>query len=216
MNLFTKLEKSSAKLGSIVGISIFILTVIMSIFYVFVAPSTVVLVLLLHGLLGLIFAGFRNRANSSTAYSITFLSVIFPLTAIWALIGLFLKNEYMSGFSSAITLLGALIGVIIFNIILSIINKISFVKQHIETSSTKKSILLVFLFSLIINLTPWVFGHWFLYVVLPIINVAEIVIFEIIKKASDKKVCVILLLLSNFLLVPVNAYFLISSGILWK
>ena len=225
MNKYNKLSTSSIKLGIIAAVLIIGITVIPFLmgalgssisFFVF----QTYLVILLHCAIGVIYSILKARSDERASYAIAFFTVIITLSAIWFYISFtFLMGDYVFGPMGLITLIPALAGVAIYEIVSLIVSglkkiiKQESVDEGIKVSSAK-SIVVVCILSFLSNISPWLIRERFYIILLGIINILGMALVDTVVNSRKKWIPIIVFICVNAVLIPLNIWLLNVNGII--
>lgn len=178
------------------------------------------IVMLFHCFIGIIYSTFKTHIDNKSLYAIIFFISIVTLSVLWGLVSFtFLTGDYVFGPIGLITLVPALIGVAIYEILSLIVSGLKkIIKQGNIDENTKvssvKSIIVVCILTFLGNITPWLLKEWFDIVSLVIINILGMALVNTVVNARKKWIPIVAFLSANVILLPINIWLLNVNGII--
>ena len=229
MNKYNKINLTSIKPAVLVALSIISITVLPFLIGVFGSNMyfyiyQTYIVMFFHCFIGIIYSTFKARVDAKVLYATTFFITIITLSVLWGCISFaFIMGDYVFGPIGLITLVPALIGVAIYEIFsLIVLGLKTAIKQNsvdkITKASSVKSIIVVCIFALLGNITPWLLDEWsgiFPFIIMIIvINILGVALVNTVVNSRKKWIPIVVFVCINAVLIPLNIWLLNTNGII--
>ena len=179
------------------------------------------IVIFFHCIVGTVYSVFKSRAVNKTSYTVMFFLTTFLLSIVWLKLSLtYLSGDFVFGPMGLITLFPALIGIIIYEVISLIVQKIVNRRSgSVETKNNNKKVVfialavslvmvMILLLVMVMILLPWVLGILYSIGLLICINMIGMALVDIVKCARRKWIPIVALLCINSVFIPVIIWLL--------
>lgn len=206
-----KLESKSTKIGIAIAVLIIILPAAWFIIGGFMSidafTDSIYIIIGFHMLVGMLYSVFKCLSEDKRTYKISFALTILVFGIFYTYISLrFFTNDIVSTVLTAFYLVYALSGIIVYETLEFLLKLIS-KKRKIERSTSDragKSIIFTLAVSLILNLTMWLPKQFIWTIGMGIINIVGMAIVDIVRRAEEKHIPIIMFIGLNSVLIPIN------------
>ena len=206
-----KLVSKSTKTGITIAVLIIILPAIWFIIGGFMATNkftdTFYIIIGFHMLIGLLYSVFKYLSEDKRKYTLSFALTILMFGIFYIAISLrFFTNDIVSTALTSLYLVYALPGVIVYEALAFLLKLISKKRKVEQSASDKssKSVIFTLAISLILNLTMWLPERFIWTIGIGIINIVGMAIVDIVRRAEEKQIPIIMFIGLNSVLIPIN------------
>ena len=206
-----KLVSKSTKIGITIAVLIIILPAIWFVIGGLMVTNkfteTFYIIIGFHMLIGLLYSVFKYLSEDKRKYTISFALTILMFGIFYIAISLrFFTNDIVSTALTSLYLVYALLGVIVYEALAFLLKLIS-KKRKVERSASdksSKSVIFTLAISLILNLTMWLPERFIWTIGIGIINIVGMAIVDIVRRAEEKQIPIIMFIGLNSVLIPIN------------
>ena len=206
-----KLVSKSTKTGITIAVLIIILPAIWFIIGGLMVTNkfteTFYIIIGFHMLIGLLYSVFKYLSEDKRKYTLSFALTILMFGIFYIAISLrFFTNDIVSTALTSLYLVYALLGVIVYEALAFLLKLIS-KKRKVERSASdksSKSVIFTLAISLILNLTMWLPERFIWTIGIGIINIVGMAIVDIVRRAEEKQIPIIMFIGLNSVLIPIN------------
>ena len=206
-----KLVSKSTKIGITIAVLIIILPAIWFVIGGLMVTNkfteTFYIIIGFHMLIGLLYSVFKYLSEDKRKYTLSFALTILMFGIFYIAISLrFFTNDIVSTALTSLYLVYALPGVIVYEALAFLLKLISKKRKVEQSASDKssKSVIFTLAISLILNLTMWLPERFIWTIGIGIINIVGMAIVDIVRRAEEKQIPIIMFIGLNSVLIPIN------------